>query len=72
MKGQIIDDEEEPKESREVGIGIECPDCGADMSKSTTVKIKADYMQDKGMKTSAGRSVVKWTCPECGYCEEVV
>lgn len=72
MKGVIIDEDNDPKEERDVGIGVECPECGTDMKKTIHLTVKADYEQDKGMKTTSTPSAVKWSCPVCKYCEEVV
>lgn len=72
MKGQIIEDETTPKEEKQLGLGLECPDCGADMRKVTKVSIKARFDQDDDrMETSCGDSAVTFVCV-CGYSEEVI
>jgi len=72
MKGTVIEDEPKGKLEEQAGIGLECPDCGADMRKDTRVTIKAKFNQDDDkMETSCGDSTVRFIC-SCGYVEEVI
>jgi len=73
MKGVVIEGEKTLKEEKQTNIGLDCPDCGADMRKCTKISIKSRFNQDEDvMDTDCGESKVRFICDVCGYEEEVV
>ena len=71
MKGRIIEPDKDREKDTSNGLGLECPECGADMRKVTRIKVKARYSNEEDkMETTSEPSVTMFRC-ECGYTEEL-
>lgn len=70
MKGKVIVDDVKTKEDSELGVGIECPNCEADMQKTVTADVSVNLAKGQ-TKTNQNPSHTVFVCHACGYREEV-
>ena len=72
MKGRIIEPDEVHEEDSQLGIGLECPDCGESMKKITRLKVNIQAHKKDETVVEQEPSVTSFVCERCGYSEDII